>query len=184
MFTQTLFYAWRSCQILQKQTEDVKAKWQTCSCPLLTKKNWESIENQLSSSGISSQDLHQILQRIQNGLQERNIEPEKFGDRIIFMSMFNDIEWTRKGNAENCISNSEKSRRTRRDSRMDVGRSWAVETKRSAMEIATTNLRENGNPSLHRWCQGNKSPSLRYPRSRTQSHQLGITFGTSNCKRR
>ena len=33
----------------------------------------------------------QILQKFQNDLQERNIEPGKFEDRIIFMSMFNDI---------------------------------------------------------------------------------------------
>ena len=38
------------------------------------------MENQLSSSRIFSKDL-----------QKRNIEPEKFGDRIIFMSMFNDM---------------------------------------------------------------------------------------------
>ena len=49
----------------------------------------------------------EILQKIQNDLQERNIEPEKFEDRIIFMSMFNDIEWTQRGNEENCISNYE-----------------------------------------------------------------------------
>ena len=47
-----------------------------------------------------------ILQRIQSDFRERNIEFEEFGDRIIFMSMFNDIEWTRKGNEEICISNS------------------------------------------------------------------------------
>ena len=34
-------------------------------------------------------------------------EPEKFTDRIIFMSMFNDINWTRKGNDGICISISE-----------------------------------------------------------------------------
>ena len=39
----------------------------------------------------------QILQEVQNDLQKRNIEPEKFTDRIILMSMFNDIGWTRKG---------------------------------------------------------------------------------------
>ena len=49
----------------------------------------------------------EILQRIQKDLQDQNIEPEKFEDRIIFMSMFNDIEWTRKGNSEQCVSNSE-----------------------------------------------------------------------------
>ena len=41
-------------------------------------------------------------------LQKRNNEPEKFTDRIVFMSMFNDIDWTSKGNDEICISNSEK----------------------------------------------------------------------------
>ena len=48
-----------------------------------------------------------ILQQIQSDLQGWNTEPENFGDRIIFMSMFNDIDWTRKGNEEKCISNSE-----------------------------------------------------------------------------
>ena len=50
----------------------------------------------------------QTLQKIQEDLQERNIEPEMFGDRVIFMSRFNDIDWTAKGNEENCVSNSEK----------------------------------------------------------------------------
>ena len=49
----------------------------------------------------------EILQKTQKDLQDRNVEPEKFEDRIIFMSMFKDIEWTRRGNAETCISNSE-----------------------------------------------------------------------------
>ena len=39
----------------------------------------------------------QILQEIRNELRKRNIEPEKLIDRIIFMSMFNDIDRTRKG---------------------------------------------------------------------------------------
>ena len=50
----------------------------------------------------------QILQENKDNVQKRNIEPEKFTDRIIFMSMCNDIDWTRKGNDEICISNSEK----------------------------------------------------------------------------
>ena len=47
-----------------------------------------------------------ILQEIQNDLARKNIQPEEFKDRIIFMSMFNDIEW--KTNDENCISNAER----------------------------------------------------------------------------
>ena len=38
----------------------------------------------------------EILRKIQTDLQEQNIEPEKFEDRIIFMSMFNDIELIRR----------------------------------------------------------------------------------------
>ena len=49
----------------------------------------------------------EILQKIQKDLQDRNIEPEKFEDRIIFMSIFKDIEWTKKGHSEKCISTSE-----------------------------------------------------------------------------
>ena len=68
------------------------------------------MENQLSSSGIFHQNLPTlgILQKIQIDLQERNIEPEDFGNRMIFMSMLNDIDWTRKGNGEICLSNSQK----------------------------------------------------------------------------
>ena len=50
----------------------------------------------------------QILQKIQNDLRERNIKPEEFTDRIMFMSIFNDIDWTSKGNDGICISFSEK----------------------------------------------------------------------------
>ena len=50
----------------------------------------------------------QILEEIQDHLRTQNIGLERFTDRIIFMSMFNDIDWTRKGNDGISISNSEK----------------------------------------------------------------------------
>ena len=37
-----------------------------------------------------------ILQETQEDLARKNIRPEEFKDGIIFMSMFNDIEWSRK----------------------------------------------------------------------------------------
>ena len=40
-------------------------------------------------------------------LQDQNIEPEHFEGRIIFISMFNDIDWTKVGNSEKCMWNSE-----------------------------------------------------------------------------
>ena len=47
-----------------------------------------------------------ILKEIQMDLERKNIEPDNFKDRIIFISMFNDIEW--KKNDDNCITNAEK----------------------------------------------------------------------------
>ena len=47
-----------------------------------------------------------ILQEIQKDVERKDIQPEEFKDRIIFMSMFNDIDW--KKNDENCISITEK----------------------------------------------------------------------------
>ena len=49
----------------------------------------------------------EILQKVPKDLKDRNIEPEKFGDRMIFMSMFDDIDWRKRGHSERCISNSE-----------------------------------------------------------------------------
>ena len=49
----------------------------------------------------------QILVKIQSDVRGRKNEPENVGDRIIFMSNFTDIDWTRKGYEEKCISNSE-----------------------------------------------------------------------------
>ena len=47
-----------------------------------------------------------LLREIQNDLETKNIKPEDFKDGIIFMSMFNYIDW--KKIVENCISNAEK----------------------------------------------------------------------------
>ena len=41
-------------------------------------------------------------------MDKGHIQAEDFKDRIIFMSMFNDIDWSQKGNDEKSISNSEK----------------------------------------------------------------------------
>ena len=66
----------------------------------------------------------QILQKILDDLRERNIKPVNFTDRIISMSMFNDIDWTRKGN--NVIGIAK---------RFSQGHWTFLETKRSGMEL-------------------------------------------------
>ena len=44
----------------------------------------------------------EILRRLQDDLSKKKIEPEQFTDRIIFMPMFNDIEWSRRNIEEAC----------------------------------------------------------------------------------
>ena len=41
-----------------------------------------------------------------DGEKELKVQPQKFEGRIIFISMFDDIDWTRKGNQEVCVNNS------------------------------------------------------------------------------
>ena len=67
-----------------------------------------------------------------------------FPGRIIFMSMFNDFDWTKRGNSENVFQTPNKSRLTRRDSREDTGLSSVLETKRSGAELSATPLKEMG----------------------------------------
>ena len=49
-----------------------------------------------------------ILKEIQKELTRKNIQPEEFKDRIIFMPMFNVIDWPKRKKDENCILNAEK----------------------------------------------------------------------------
>ena len=39
-------------------------------------------------------------------MTESKFEPEQFKGRIIFMSMYNDIDWRKRGKKENCIANA------------------------------------------------------------------------------
>ena len=76
--------------------------------------------------------------------------------------MFNDIDWARKGNEENCISNSQKIMTYAKRFSQGHRTFFALETKRSGNEIATTTLR---NMEFHRFTdgatiQGNRSASL------------------------
>ena len=51
-----------------------------------------------------------IFEKIQKNLQGQKIDPEHVEERFIFMSMLNDMDWTKKGQSEICLSNSEKVR--------------------------------------------------------------------------
>ena len=47
-----------------------------------------------------------LFRRVQNMMEKDNIQPEDLKDRIIFMSMHSDIDWSQKGNEESCERNS------------------------------------------------------------------------------
>ena len=48
-----------------------------------------------------------LLEKIRSLMRDLQCEPELFNDRIIFMSMYNDIVWQEKGNKEKCETNSQ-----------------------------------------------------------------------------
>ena len=63
--------------------------------------------------------------------------------------MFNDIGWTKKGNSEMCISNSEQV--TNNAKRFPSGHYWSFhgrEDEENGMERTPANLKEKGTPSL------------------------------------
>ena len=47
-----------------------------------------------------------LLEEIQKLMERFQCEPEQFNDRVIFMSMYNDIAWGENGNTEKCVQNS------------------------------------------------------------------------------
>ena len=60
------------------------------------------MESRLTSSGGFSQELQRwtLLHEIQADMQGKHITPENFRDRMIFMSMFNDIILDKRGNED------------------------------------------------------------------------------------
>ena len=49
----------------------------------------------------------QLLRTVPKDLEGKHITPEEFSDRIIFMSMFNDIDVDKRGNEDTCALTSE-----------------------------------------------------------------------------
>ena len=100
------------CKNTQKRTKDGILNSKNFDSPILTENYLELMENQLSSSGIFPRTyfIGDPPEHPKDTCKFKNNEPENFEDRIIFMSMFNDIEWTKKEISERCISNRKKSR--------------------------------------------------------------------------
>ena len=81
----------------------------------------------------------------------RNIQPENFSDRIIFMSMFNDIEW--KTN-DDCMWNAEKVKNY--EMKFSQGHWTFLGRKRSDMAILLTLKNGNGIVQRTNWYKDSK----------------------------
>ena len=51
-----------------------------------------------------------LLNTIQKDLELKRTKPNEFSDRIIFMSMFNDVDVDKRGNADTCVLTSRTTR--------------------------------------------------------------------------
>ena len=88
----------------------------------------------LSSSGIdfdwnilSGRTSLEMLRKVQEDVHRRNVDPETFGDGIIFMSRVNDIHWNKRHDEKECLSNSQHIRGPHEEvlaRTLDVPRTW------------------------------------------------------------
>ena len=116
-----------------------------------TKTQLDPTEKQLNSSGNNFPGFTTliILQEIQEDLEEKNIKPENFKDRIIFMSMLNDILW--KSDDQNWTLR--KSRVTQRNAYQDIELFWVQGRKRNG---TVAHMMDNGTVQSTKWYSSSK----------------------------
>ena len=88
------------------------------------------------------------LQEVQNMMEKSNIQPESFKDRIIFMSMYSAVDWSRKGNEESCPSSSSSVAAFSRKFLEDIGHSSDPDLKKNGVLHLLTNQTVPKTPSL------------------------------------
>ena len=83
-----------------------------------------------------------FLEKIQDLMEDQKCEPEQFNDRIILMSMYNDIAW---GETQKCVNTIQRQLRIMlADSLAVVGLSWNLDQKRSGTEPTLVNPTDPG----------------------------------------
>ena len=95
----------------------------------------------------------EMLRKNQDDSQRRKFDSENFGDRIIFMSTFNEIDWNKRGNEEERISNSEKVREYVK--RFSQGH-WAF------LGPAFTSPKESGIPEQHKCYNDSRRQDIQF----------------------
>ena len=90
----------------------------------------------------------QILAEFQNIMSEIKCELEHFLGLVIFMSMFYDIVWWKKGNREIGVPNSLIGAEYVENLRKDIGRFLGLDQRRNGTELTHANRMESGIVSL------------------------------------
>ena len=85
-----------------------------------------------------------LFEKIQNLMTDLQSDPENFKDRIIFMSMYNNIESKAKGTKNNVNTIHRQFRIMLAHSLAVVGFSWGLDQKKSGTEPTLTNQMEPG----------------------------------------
>ena len=92
---------------MRMQTVDGKIKCQLYRCTILSENfmDWMSRFNS-STRFFPGFSALRLLETIQKDLEGKRIKPDEFSDRIIFMSMFNDIDMDKKRERRLCVLTS------------------------------------------------------------------------------
>ena len=86
----------------------------------------------------------EIPAETQRMMTEIKCEPEHFQRVLIFMSMYNDIEWCNKATEKIVLRIFVMSRIMFENSRKGIGRFLALDQKRNNTQLTYTNTMENG----------------------------------------
>ena len=103
-----------------------------------------------------------LLREIQADLQGKHVTPENFSDRIIFMSMFNDIVLEKKLNEDSCAIASRKIKEYASIFLMDTGHSWDPEKKASGIKDMQPIMVASGIFVLHKWWKISRIQGIQY----------------------
>ena len=93
-----------------------------------------------------------ILEEIQKLMTGVQCEPETFKDRIIFMSLYNDILWWTPGNHENWMAKSRNVAACANKFPQGCWSFWDLDQRRSGTELVQINQTEIGTRLLNEWC--------------------------------
>ena len=117
-----------------------------------------------SSSGKYSQESQRLglFDQIQTLMRDLQCELEHFKDRIIFMSLYNDIAWGEEGIHKDVNTIHRQLRIILANSLAVIGLSWGLDQKRNGTEPTLTNPVDRGTKQQRTWWWISQNPVTRY----------------------